>query len=82
LDATSSRQSRRSGFGQDHRGFQAHHWLLDEVRPPIRIHGHTTPASVAELVVRHAGTTINNAMGPILIEVRPGVGQGHPTGDA
>lgn len=67
---------------QYHRSFESYHWLLDVVRPPIWIHGHTTPASVPELVVRHAGTTIINAMGSILIEVRPGVGQGHPTGDA
>lgn len=33
-----------------HVGFPAYRWLLDRLRPPIWLHGHTTTASVSRLV--------------------------------
>jgi hypothetical protein len=57
-----------------HRGFRAYNWLLEFLRPAVWIHGHSTPASIAELVIRHGATTIINATGSILIELVPDVG--------
>jgi hypothetical protein len=54
-----------------HRGFRAYRWLLELVRPSLWVHGHVTPASVTDLIVRHGPTTVVNATGSILIELRP-----------
>src|SRR5439155_1567374 len=34
-----------------HVGFDAYHWLLDRLAPPIWLHGHTTTASVTRSVI-------------------------------
>jgi Icc-related predicted phosphoesterase len=54
-----------------HRGFGAYRRLLDLARPPLWVHGHVMPAAVTELIVCHRETTIVNATGSILIELRP-----------
>jgi Icc-related predicted phosphoesterase len=54
-----------------HRGFPAYRWLLDRVRPPLWLHGHTTTASVADLEVRSGETTLINVTGAVLVELRP-----------
>ncbi len=54
-----------------HQGFRAYRWLLDRVRPPLWLHGHTTAASVPEMRVRSGETTVVNVTGAVLVELRP-----------
>ncbi|HEY0443220.1 MAG TPA: metallophosphoesterase [Candidatus Limnocylindrales bacterium] len=56
-----------------HAGFPAYRWLLDELRPPLWLHGHTTTATVPSLLVRAGPTTVVNVTGAVLLElVAPG----------
>jgi Icc-related predicted phosphoesterase len=52
-----------------HVGFGAYRWLLDNLRPPVWLHGHTTTASVSRLVERSGPTVVANATGALLIEL-------------
>ena len=54
-----------------HRGFPAYRMLLDRLRPPVWLHGHTTTASVDTLVVRSGRTTLVNVTGAVLVELVP-----------
>ena len=53
-----------------HRGFKAYRWLLDFLRPPVWIHGHTTTASVSSLLERSGPTAVANATGAVLLELQ------------
>jgi Icc-related predicted phosphoesterase len=52
-----------------HVGFDAYRWLLERLRPPVWLHGHTTTASVKRLVERAGPTVVANATGALLIEL-------------
>jgi uncharacterized protein len=52
-----------------HVGFDAYRWLLERLRPPIWLHGHTTTASVKRLVEYAGPTVVANATGALLIEL-------------
>jgi uncharacterized protein len=54
-----------------HVGFDAYRWLLDRLRPPVWLHGHTTTASVPALLVRAGATTLVNVTGAVLLEIVP-----------
>jgi len=54
-----------------HRGFASYRWLLERLRPPLWLHGHTTTASVAELTVQAGRTSVVNVTGAVLLELRP-----------
>ena len=54
-----------------HVGFDAYRWLLNRVRPPLWLHGHTTAASVNTLVSRPRDTTLVNVTGAVLLEIVP-----------
>jgi hypothetical protein len=54
-----------------HVGFPAYRWLVDRLRPPLWLHGHTTTASVAKLVTTAGPTTLINVTGAVLVELRP-----------
>lgn len=54
-----------------HLGFVAYRWLLDRLRPPLWLHGHTTTASVATLVCRAGETDVVNVTGGVLVELVP-----------
>jgi Icc-related predicted phosphoesterase len=54
-----------------HRGFPAYRRLLDWLRPPVWLHGHTTTAAVDSLVVRSGATTLVNVTGAVLVELVP-----------
>ena len=54
-----------------HLGFGAYRWLLDQLQPPIWLHGHTTEASVSRMVERSGVSVVANASGAMLIEIRP-----------
>lgn len=61
------------GDGADayHRGFPGYRWLLERSRPPLWLHGHTTVASVNELVVEHGPSTVVNVTGAVVVEILP-----------
>jgi Icc-related predicted phosphoesterase len=54
-----------------HAGFRAYRWVLDRLRPPIWLHGHTTTASVPALLVHEGATTLVNVTGAVLLELVP-----------
>jgi hypothetical protein len=54
-----------------HQGFRAYRWLLDRVRPPLWLHGHTTTASVPALSVQSGDTTVVNVTGAVLVVLLP-----------
>jgi len=54
-----------------HQGFAAYRWLLERLRPPLWLHGHTTTASVPELTVEAGPTSVVNVTGAVLVELRP-----------
>jgi hypothetical protein len=54
-----------------HRGFGAYRWLLDRLRPPLWLHGHTTTALVQELKVMAGPTTVVNVTGAVVVELLP-----------
>jgi Icc-related predicted phosphoesterase len=54
-----------------HVGFGAYRWLLDRLRPPLWLHGHTTTASVATLTIRSGGTDVVNVTGAVVIDLCP-----------
>jgi hypothetical protein len=54
-----------------HVGFGAYRWLLDRLRPPLWLHGHTTIASVTSLTCSVRGTEVVNVTGGVLVELLP-----------
>lgn len=54
-----------------HAGFPAYRWLLERLRPPVWLHGHTTTASVPTLISRSGDTVVANTTGAILVELVP-----------
>ena len=54
-----------------HVGFGAYRWLLDRLRPPVWLHGHTTTALVHRLSIHAGPTTVVNVTGAVLLELQP-----------
>jgi len=54
-----------------HLGFRAYRWLMNRLRPPLWLHGHTTTASVASLEAVVGPTTLVNVTGAVLVELVP-----------
>lgn len=54
-----------------HVGFAGYRWLLDHIHPPLWLHGHVPPASVDGWKLRYGDTTVVNATGAVLLELRP-----------
>lgn len=52
-----------------HRGFAAYHWLCRRLRPPLWLHGHTSPAALSDWRVVWGNTTLVNVTGAVLIEL-------------
>jgi Icc-related predicted phosphoesterase len=52
-----------------HRGFAAYRWLLDRLKPPVWIHGHTALAAADHWWVSHGQTTVINVTGAVLLEL-------------
>lgn len=52
-----------------HLGFRAYRWLMDRLRPPLWLHGHTAIASVASLEAVVGPTTLVNVTGAVLVEL-------------
>jgi len=54
-----------------HRGFAAYRWLLDRLKPPLWVHGHTALAATDRWWIAHGQTTIVNVTGAVLLEMVP-----------
>lgn len=54
-----------------HVGFAGYRWLLERVRPPLWLHGHTTPASVADWRDRLGPSVVANVTGSVMVELLP-----------
>ncbi len=56
-----------------HRGFTAYRWLVDRLRPPLWLHGHTALVrrGIDDRSASHAGTLFYNCTGATLIELHP-----------
>ncbi len=52
-----------------HVGYAGYRWLLDRVRPPLWLHGHTTPASVMDWRATLGRTVVANVTGSVLVEL-------------
>lgn len=52
-----------------HRGFAAYRWLMDRLRPPLWLHGHTAVASVPALETVVGATALVNVTGTVLVEL-------------
>jgi Icc-related predicted phosphoesterase len=54
-----------------HVGFGAYRWLLDRLRPPVWLHGHTTTALVHRLSIHAGPTTVINVTGAVVLDLCP-----------
>lgn len=56
-----------------HRGFTAFRWLLDQLRPPLWLHGHTAliRRGIDSRCVTHRGTLVYNCTGATVIDLVP-----------
>jgi Icc-related predicted phosphoesterase len=54
-----------------HLGYAGYRWLLERLHPPLWLHGHTTPASVADWRDRFGTTMVANVTGSVLVELVP-----------
>jgi hypothetical protein len=54
-----------------HRGYTAYRWLLDRLRPPLWLHGHTTIATVRDWRDACGPTTVANVTGSVVVELVP-----------
>lgn len=56
-----------------HRGFVSFRWLVERIRPPLWLHGHTALVrrGIDDRLAHHAGTTFYNCTGATLIELLP-----------
>ena len=54
-----------------HVGYAGYRWLLERVRPPLWLHGHTTPASVADWRDSLGPSVVANVTGSVVVELLP-----------
>ena len=54
-----------------HVGYSAYRWLLERARPPLWLHGHTTPASVADWRDAFGSSVVANVTGSVIVELVP-----------
>jgi hypothetical protein len=54
-----------------HVGYRAYRWFLERVRPPLWLHGHTTPASVADWRASLGPSEVVNVTGSVVVELVP-----------
>jgi hypothetical protein len=54
-----------------HRGYVAYRWLLNRLRPPLWLHGHTTIATVTDWRDACGPTTVANVTGSVVVELVP-----------
>lgn len=66
--------------GYYHRGFRGYRWLMEHLAPPLWLHGHTPLAATDEWHVQVGKTTLVNATGAVIIELRPPTAGQTPAG--
>ncbi len=54
-----------------HVGYAGYRWLLDRIRPPLWLHGHTTIASIVDWREGHGQSMVANVTGSVIIELVP-----------
>jgi len=54
-----------------HVGFAGYRWLLERLRPPLWLHGHTTPASVTDWRDRLGSSIVANVTGSVVVDLVP-----------
>jgi hypothetical protein len=58
-----------------HLGYAAYRWLLERLRPPLWLHGHVNPATIADWREQHGSSMVANVTGSVVVElVSPEVG--------
>ena len=57
--------------GEYHRGFRGYRWLLERLRPPLWLHGHTPLAGVTDWQNHCGKTTVVNVTGAVVVELWP-----------
>lgn len=55
--------------GEYHRGFRGYRWLLDRLKPPLWLHGHTPLADVTDWQSRCGETAVVNVTGAVVVEL-------------
>jgi hypothetical protein len=54
-----------------HLGYAAYRWLLERLSPPLWLHGHVTPASVADWRASLGTSVVANVTGSVVVELLP-----------
>ncbi len=54
-----------------HVGYRSYRWFLERIRPPLWLHGHTTPASVADWRAGLGESAVVNVTGSVVVELLP-----------
>lgn len=62
-----------------HVGYAGYRWLLDRLRPPLWLHGHTTIASVVDWRESHGTSVVANVTGSVVIDLVPPSAADGPT---
>lgn len=62
-----------------HRGFAAYRWLMERLRPPLWLHGHTPVAAAPDWRCESGRTTLVNVTGAVLVELVPASGDHETT---
>lgn len=54
-----------------HVGYAAYRWLLEHLRPPLWLHGHTDPASIEDWRTSLGTSVVANVTGAVVVELIP-----------
>jgi uncharacterized protein len=54
-----------------HVGYRSYRWLLERLRPPLWLHGHTTPATVEDWRASLGTSVVANVTGSVVVELVP-----------
>jgi hypothetical protein len=54
-----------------HLGYSAYRWLLERLHPPLWLHGHTDPASIADWRTNLGSSVVANVTGSVVVELTP-----------
>jgi len=52
-----------------HLGYAGYRWLLERLQPPLWLHGHVNPATIASWEERHGPSVVANVTGSVVVEL-------------
>lgn len=52
-----------------HLGYAAYRWLLERLQPPLWLHGHVNPATIADWREHHGVSVVANVTGSVIVEL-------------